>query len=194
MSFFLFHFLLDHCIDFNLNHKSNAEDVINNIIGELGLENCADIRVAKCSSGQAKRLSFALELISKPKILILDEPFSGLDYSSALQCVKLLKRLTSPCGQRSWPLGIIASIHQPSVRLLYTFEYLYILTKHGHCLYQGFASDLVSHFVNLGLKCPQFHNPADFVIEIASGEYGQTQLQTICDKERSRHLNNSSDK
>ncbi|RWS20805.1 ABC transporter sub-family G-like protein 1 [Leptotrombidium deliense] len=158
--------------------------VVETVLSEFGLEGCSDVFVNKCSGGQAKRLSIALELVSRPKILILDEPTSGLDSSSALQCVQVLKQLTVTRSNMKAPLAIIASIHQPSARLLYEFENVYILSNDGRCLYHGSVSNLLTHFSRFGLQCPQFHNPADFIMEVATATYGTKCMDELALYER----------
>ena len=56
-----------------LNHVKIAE----NVISRLDLADCADSYTAKCSNGQRKRLSIAIELCFNSDILILDEPTTG---------------------------------------------------------------------------------------------------------------------
>lgn len=54
------------------------KNLVNEILEELNLISCSDVRVGNCSGGQQKRLSIACELVSRPDILLLDEPTSGL--------------------------------------------------------------------------------------------------------------------
>ena len=42
----------------------------------------------------------------------------------------------------------------------------------GRCLYQGSTKNLVPFLEDVKHPCPEYHNPADFVIEIACEEYG----------------------
>lgn len=49
----------------------------------------------------------------------------------------------------------------------------------GNCLYQGHSSKLVTFLQSVNLPCPKFHNPADFAIELASGEYGLEKIKLL---------------
>ena len=73
--------------------KADREQVVAQVLDELGLTRHADTRVDKLSGGQRKRASVALELLTGPSLLILDEPTSGLDPALDLQVMTMLRQL-----------------------------------------------------------------------------------------------------
>jgi len=60
---------------------------------EAGLTRAADRRTGGFSRGMAQRLSIAVGLIDEPEILLLDEPFTGLDRTASDRLVERLMAL-----------------------------------------------------------------------------------------------------
>ena len=62
-----------------IENKNYRIERINYLIAKLELDNVKDIKAKHLSGGERKKLVIALSLLSEPKLLLLDEPFSALD-------------------------------------------------------------------------------------------------------------------
>lgn len=151
--------------NFKCRDEKQKESKIQDVLTSLGMEKSCDTFVKYLSGGQQKRLTIAIELIDDPSILFLDEPTTGLDSYSSAQCVQLLKKLAND-GKT-----VICTIHTPSASMFDTFDHIYALAE-GSCIYSGSSTNLVSFLKQLDLICPEIYSPSDFLLEIATNDYG----------------------
>ncbi len=74
-----------------------SEREINQIIDEVldvtGLSERRNVAVGQLSGGQRKRVSIAVELITKPSVIFLDEPTSGLDPGTEEKIMRLFRQI-----------------------------------------------------------------------------------------------------
>ncbi|AUG80335.1 ABC transporter ATPase [Kitasatospora sp. MMS16-BH015] len=72
---------------------AERERRIDEVLYELRLDKRADNRITALSGGQQKRVSVALELLTKPSLIFLDEPTSGLDPGMDREVMQTLRGL-----------------------------------------------------------------------------------------------------
>jgi zinc/manganese transport system ATP-binding protein len=81
--------------------------LIDEMLAAVDAEAFADARVGTLSGGEQQRVLIAHALISRPKLLLLDEPLANLDLPSGQEVVALLARIASE--QR---IAILISAHE----------------------------------------------------------------------------------
>ncbi|KAJ4347215.1 uncharacterized protein N0V89_011154 [Didymosphaeria variabile] len=138
-----------------------AED----ILLKMGLKDCADNLIGNdlikgISGGEKRRVTIAVQILTEPRVLLLDEPLSGLDAFTALSIMDVLQGLASE-GRT-----LVVTIHQPRSDLFAHFGSILLLARGGHPVYAGPAREMLPHFVKQGYHCPQHINPADFALDL----------------------------
>nr|XP_019709656.2 pleiotropic drug resistance protein 3-like [Elaeis guineensis] len=120
------------------------------------------------STEQRKRLTVAVELVSNPSVIFMDEPTTGLDARAAAIVMRAVKNVAET-GRT-----VVCTIHQPSVEIFEAFDELILMQRGGRLLYTGplgqFSSKVIEYFEGIS-GVPQIkenYNPATWMLEVTS--------------------------
>ena len=116
--------------------KTQSEQIIENLIQELGLERVRDAKAYRLSGGERRRLEIARALIPSPKFLLLDEPFTGIDPIAVMEIQRIILSL------KEKGIGILLTDHNVRDTLKIT-DRAYIIHK-GVILKEGSPSEIAS--------------------------------------------------
>jgi ABC-2 type transport system ATP-binding protein len=137
--------------------KLKRTSVIDDLLGLVDLTDKKDAYVESLSRGMKQRLCLARALIHDPKLLILDEPASGLDPRARVEMRELLKEL------KNMGKTIIVSSHiLPELSELCT--HIGIIEK-GELLVSGSVDEIVKAVATRRLLRIRVMNPDAFELE-----------------------------
>jgi heme exporter protein A len=90
-------------------YQTYSQEALEHLLAQVGLLESKDKLVSTFSRGMLQRLTLARALLSRPKLLLLDEPFTGLDQQGVEMICQILKdyQKTGAC--------IILSSHELAV-------------------------------------------------------------------------------
>jgi ABC-type multidrug transport system ATPase subunit len=115
---------------------ADRRQVIAQILEELELSDHVETRIDKLSGGQRKRVSVALELLTGPSLLVLDEPTTGLDPALDRAVMAMLRRLADA--------GRVVVVVTHSLTFLDACDQVLLLAPGGKTAFCGPPDELAS--------------------------------------------------
>jgi ABC-type multidrug transport system ATPase subunit/pSer/pThr/pTyr-binding forkhead associated (FHA) protein len=112
------------------------DQIINEVMDVTGLAERRDVPVSQLSGGQRKRVSIAVELITKPSVIFLDEPTSGLDPATEEKIMKLFRQIAE-----SGRTVILTTHAMENVKL---FDKIVVLMR-GKLVFYGAPQEALAH-------------------------------------------------
>jgi ABC-type multidrug transport system ATPase subunit len=159
------------------SNPKNIPILVDELIDKLGLTICADTRCARLSGGQQRRLSIALALLKKPKVLFLDEPTSGLDAAASSNIMEEITRVA-----KAENLIVVCTIHQPSTKVYHGFDKVMIMSRGREAFTGKAAPDATDYFEQLGYPLPDATNPAEHFLDLVNSDFsGKEEVEHILD-------------
>ena len=105
------------------------------LLDELELTDLSSSKAYQLSGGEKRRLEITRALVTSPKMLLLDEPFAGIDPIAVYEVQKIVRRL------KERGLGILITDHNAR-ETLKLVDRAYLIHQ-GRVLLEGAAEDLV---------------------------------------------------
>jgi ABC transport system ATP-binding/permease protein len=116
--------------------KKEINQIIDEVMDVTGLSERRDVPINQLSGGQRKRVSIAVELITKPSVIFLDEPTSGLDPATEEKIMKLFRQIAE-----SGRTVILTTHAMENVKL---FDKIVLLMR-GKLAFYGKPEDALKH-------------------------------------------------
>lgn len=127
-------------------NDTDAETTCRTMAERFSLLDHWESPVHALSYGQKRKLCLAVSLLSTPSILLLDEPFSGLDYPAMLEMRSIMK------ANKEHGLTQIVSVHdlEPVIDLADSM----IVLHHGELKGTGAPESLLGSLLEYGIRPP----------------------------------------
>jgi zinc/manganese transport system ATP-binding protein len=109
-----------HRFGFGRRSKQQRQ-LVEEILHDVDADGFADTRVGSLSGGEQQRVLIAHALVSRPKLLLLDEPLANLDPKSVQEIVSLLHRVAT-----DYEVAILLSAHEMNALLPVMDRIVYI--------------------------------------------------------------------
>lgn len=117
--------------------EDNRNEILQTLMEELGVSHLADQMGQVLSGGERRRVEIARALAARPRFILLDEPFAGVDPISVREIQEIINQLTDQ------NIGVLITDH--NVReMLGICHHAYIMNE-GQVLAQGNAETIMAN-------------------------------------------------
>jgi cobalt/nickel transport system ATP-binding protein len=123
--------------------RAKAESLARDVMGRLNIEPIQKKIVHYLSGGEKKKVALAGALVLSPDLLILDEPFTGLDPLSKRDLIQVLNELN-----QEKKVTIIMTLHEVDL-VPEVSDILYLMHGHGDLGERGTPEEIFSRFEDL---------------------------------------------
>jgi cobalt/nickel transport system ATP-binding protein len=124
--------------------RAKAEALAKAVIEKLNIESIQRKIVNYLSGGEKKKVALAGALVLEPALLILDEPFTGLDPVSRRDLIEILNELNREKG-----VTLIMTLHEVDLVSEVT-DVLYLMHGHGDLSERGRPAEIFGKIKDLG--------------------------------------------
>lgn len=147
-----------------------SEEWLNQLIELIGIKKFINQKYGTLSGGQRRRVDIARALVSKPDLLFLDEPTTGLDLQTRLVIWQLLQKLRQEQG-----LTIFLTTHY--LEEAENADQMYIL-ENGMVLANGSAEEIKSRYAPTKLIL-EVSDSADIMAHYHPNKFGNGHLELV---------------
>lgn len=123
-------------VEMHSNDKSTYDETVDKYLAELELTHLADQMAYTLSGGERRRLEITRALVTEPRFLLMDEPFSGIDPISVQEVQNIILQL------KKKGIGILITDH--NVRETLSIVDRAYLLHDGKVLKEGTSTDLIN--------------------------------------------------
>ena len=122
--------------------KEIRRQKIDDLLNKLNLSLFKQSLVGRLSGGQSRRLDIAVQLLNEPKVILMDEPDSGLDVKSCIELYEILAELVA--DKNSTILVITHNTHM-ACKYPYIDDLLFMASQGRICFY-GEKNSALNYF------------------------------------------------
>lgn len=151
--------------------RPEINQIVSEVMDVTGLAERRNVPVNQLSGGQRKRVSMAVELITKPSIIFLDEPTSGLDPATEERIMNLFRQIAE-----SGRTVIMTTHAMENVRL---FDKIVVLMR-GKLVFYGKPSEALEYLGASSFK--DLYEKLEKPVDEAVQKQGESLRKTITEK------------